>query len=142
MVTSLAYGASVAYHSQNQKHQEQVLQIDGAIDSWESQYRDETKAWKPVLINNANEEVQFSELNTPDFHSQFSDLHNYTVVKYNIDNIVDVLRDSTETKKENPNNGEFNLTSTLLVNFNDGNTLSLEDIPVYVRKKSSRSSKD
>lgn len=138
----MVYGASIAYHSQSQKHQEQVVQIDGAIKEWEDQYMQETREWKPILNNDQAQNLTFSELNTPDFHSQFSDLDTYTVVKYNIDSLASLLEDSTVTKKSSSNNGEFNLTTTFIVNFDDGSNLSLDDIPVYVRKKSGRSKKD
>lgn len=142
MVASLTYGGVMMYHSQSQKHYEQVVEIDEAITDWETQYKDEVKTWQPSLINGAGNKLSFEELNNADFHSQFSDLDNYTAVKYNIDDIKQFL----VVEEPNPvvltDNGEFNITTSLLVEFSDGQSLSLSDIPVYRKKKSPRSKKD
>ena len=128
-------------HSRNVKHTEQVFEIDEAISLWENEYKEDVKGWQPTLVNGKSEDLQLEEINNPDFHSEFRDLDPYEVVKYHIDNIKDFVVDEDTHVIENKQNGEFNITSNLIVNFKDGQTLSLPNIPFYVKKKSPRSQK-
>mmetsp|Transcript_13479 Transcript_13479/g.11971 ORF Transcript_13479/g.11971 Transcript_13479/m.11971 type:complete len:203 (+) Transcript_13479:3-611(+) len=142
IVGSLVYGGSMMMHSQNKKHIEQVVEIDQAIIDWEKDFKNDVKEWKPKLINTLSEESSFEELSTVDFHSQFSDLDIYEVVKYNLDNISTFVKDEIPTEVKSKTDGAFNLTSTLLINFENGKSLSLSDIPFIIKKRSSRSQKD
>lgn len=128
--------------SRNQKHTEQVYEINTAITAWTENYQDEVSTWSPILINEKSNEHAFEELNNADFHSQFNDLEVYTPVKYSIDDIKEFVSEQTPQVIASDTDGSFNITTTLLVKFSNGDSLTLENIPLYTKKKSMRSQKD
>ena len=128
--------------SRNQTHTEQVLVINNSVAAWSRTYVDEVKKWLPSLINDNKEAYPFDLLNTPDFMSQYSDVMNYTIVKYYNSNITQALAPQSLKVIGNPNNGEFNITTTLGVAFDDGASITTPDLPIFVKAKSPRSQKD
>ena len=129
--------------SRNQRYYEEVYEIDSAIGNWTEKYQTEVQKWKPVLINEASKKFPFDEVNTADFRSQFSNLDKYTVVKYILPDIKEIVKDhKPKVVYSKLENGEFNITTTLVVQFGDGQSLTLQEVPIYAKKKSPRSQKD
>ena len=138
----LGYSMFMIISSRNQTHTEQVLVINNSVAAWSRTYVDEVKKWLPSLINENKEAYPFDLLNTPDFMSQYSDVMNYTIVKYYNSNITQALAPQSLKVIGNPNNGEFNITTTLGVAFDDGASITTPDLPIFVKAKSPRSQKD
>ena len=142
MVVIFVYGFAMVINSRNQHHSEEVYEIDTAITIWNEQYQADTETWQPTLGNSNGDQLQMDELNTPDYTSKFSDLDKYEVVKYFTSGLKEFVQNNDENVVMSGTDGAFNITTDLLITFGSGHNLALEGVPLYTKRKSSRSKKD
>ena len=142
IVAAIALAIAIAINSRNQRFKDEKYDIDIAVNIWEDGYKDDTHSWNPVIFNNDYQQFPISESNNPDFSGRYKSLNSYNVVKYHSDDIKNIIHNQTQIIIRDPDNGEFNLTSPITINFPSNYSLTLNDIPFYSRIRSERSSKD
>ena len=142
IVSAIALAIAIAINSRNQRFKDEKYDIDIAVNIWEDGYKDDTHSWNPVIFNNDYQQFPISESNNPDFSGRYKSLNSYNVVKYHSDDIKNIIHNQTQSIIRDPDNGEFNLTSPITINFPSNYSLTLNDIPFYSRIRSERSSKD
>ena len=126
IVGSWGYGVFLIISSRNQKHVEQVLQINTSVTAWNRTYVSDVNKWLPSLVNDKKDAFPFDKLNTPDFASQFSDVTNYTVVKYYLADIRDAFKLQSTKVIGNPDNGEFNITTNFTIAYDNGQSTTVD----------------
>ena len=142
IVGSIALGIAIVINSRNQRFKDEAYEIDIAVGIWNDRYKNETKSWSPSVINSDSEEFQISESNDPDFSGRYRSLNTYDVVKYFSDDIKNIVSNQTQRVIQNSENGEFNLTTPITIDFSAGGSLAINNIPFYSKTRSARSSKD
>lgn len=139
----MALGIAATVNSRNQRYTETQYEIGVAANQWTETYKDETESWTPSVIMESGSEYAVSESNSADFTGRYQSLNNYDVVKFYNENIKSLIANQTDVFLiENPDNGEFNITTPMVIEFSTGDMLELNDIPFFSKMRSPRSQKD